>query len=421
MKATLSTAAISVLALTLTACGGGIGGEEAESADGVVRIGLVSTDTGPLAPFGEANGFVVEQMEEYFADNPLSVDGEEVDVEIVVRDSQSDSTRAGEVAAELINSEGVDILLASSTPDTTNPVSDQCEANSVPCITTVAPWQPFAIRSGDAPAELEWSHHFFWGLEDVAAVYADMWGQVDSNGEAGGLFPNDPDGQAWSANFPGLTEASGVTIDNPGLYTNGTQDFSAQISSFQGKDILLGVPIPPDFTTFWQQAKQQGYDPVLATVGKALLFPSSVEALGDIADNLGTEVWWSPTAPYESSLTGQSAEDLATAFEEGTGQQWTQPLGFAHALFEVAAAAVEEAGSTDAQAINDALDGLAVSTVVGDIEWGADENLPPYVARTPLTGGQWRTSDGEHPFELVVVSNELAPEVPLGGEVEPLR
>lgn len=98
-----------------------------------------------------------------------------------------------------------------------------------------------------------------------------------------------------------------------------------------------------------------------------------------------------------------------------------QPLGFAHALFEVAAAATEEAGSTDAEAINSALDGLAVSSVVGDIEWGADEALPPHVARTPLTGGQWRMGEGENPFELVVVSNELAPEVPLGGEVEPLR
>lgn len=70
MKASLTTAAIMVLALTLGACGGGIGGEESEATDGVVRIGLVSTDTGPLAPFGEANAFVVEEMEAYFKREP---------------------------------------------------------------------------------------------------------------------------------------------------------------------------------------------------------------------------------------------------------------------------------------------------------------------------------------------------------------
>ena len=233
---------------------------------------------------------------------------------------------------------------------------------------------------------------------------------MTTNTKAGGLFPNDPDGQAWSGNFPALTESSGVTIDNPGLYTNGTKDFSAQISAFKGSDILLGVPIPPDFTTFWKQAKQQGYSPKVATIGKALLFPSSVEALGDIADNLATEVWWTPTAPYTSSLTGQSAEELADAFESETGEQWTQPLGFAHALFEVAAAAVQEAGSTDADDIVGALADLDVDTVVGDVAWGKDPDVPPYVAKTPVTGGQWRPTDGgEYPFDLVVVSNTLAP------------
>ena len=36
--------------------------------------------------------------------------------------------------------------LAAVTPETTNPVSDQCEANGVPCISTVAPWQPCSSR-----------------------------------------------------------------------------------------------------------------------------------------------------------------------------------------------------------------------------------------------------------------------------------
>ena len=114
-----------------------------------------------------------------------------------------------------------------------------------------------------------------------------MWGQVDTNKKVGGLFPNDPDGQAWSAEFPKLTADNGYTINDPGLYPNGTQDFSAQISSYKKNDdqILTGVPIPPDFTTFWKQAKQQGYTPKIATIGKALLFPASIEALGDTLED----------------------------------------------------------------------------------------------------------------------------------------
>ena len=94
------------------------------------------------------------------------------------------------MATELINSDDVDVLISSGTPDIVNPVSEQCEANSIPCITTVAPWQPFAIRDGAKPADR--SSYHFWGLEDVAAVYSDMWSQVSTNNSAGGLFPDDP-------------------------------------------------------------------------------------------------------------------------------------------------------------------------------------------------------------------------------------
>nr|WP_225236078.1 ABC transporter substrate-binding protein [Klenkia terrae] len=385
-------------------------------------MGYVTPQTGPLAAFGEADSFVVDQMTDYFADNPLELGGTSYDVEIVVKDTQSDSVRAGEVTAELINDDGADLILAASTPDTVNPVADQCEANGVPCITTAAPWQPYFFGRGASEGDsFDWTYHFFWGLEDVEAVYQDMWSQVDTNSQAGALWPNDPDGNAWSADFPGVVSENGYTITDPGLYENGTQDYSAQISAFQAADaqILLGVPIPPDFATFWQQAQQQGYSPRIATVAKALLFPSAVEAIGDSADGLSTEVWWTPEYPYESSLTGQSAQELADAYESETGQQWTQPIGFVHALFEVAVAALTEADSVEGQAVVDALADLQVSTVVGDLDWTSGP--VPNVAKTPLVGGQWRaTEGGEHPFELVIVSNSEQPGIPTAGTVEPL-
>jgi branched-chain amino acid transport system substrate-binding protein len=409
--------------LVLTACGGGLGSADGGGEDGsTLTIGYVTPQTGPLAAFGEADSFVVDQMTDYFADNPLELGGTSYDVEIVVKDTQSDSVRAGEVTAELINDDGADLILAASTPDTVNPVADQCEANGVPCITTAAPWQPYFFGRGASEGDsFDWTYHFFWGLEDVEAVYQDMWSQVDTNSQAGALWPNDPDGNAWSADFPGVVSENGYTITDPGLYENGTQDYSAQISAFQAADaqILLGVPIPPDFATFWQQAQQQGYSPRIATVAKALLFPSAVEAIGDSADGLSTEVWWTPEYPYESSLTGQSAQELADAYESETGQQWTQPIGFVHALFEVAVAALTEADSVEGQAVVDALADLQVSTVVGDLDWTSGP--VPNVAKTPLVGGQWRaTEGGEHPFELVIVSNSEQPGIPTAGTVEPL-
>jgi branched-chain amino acid transport system substrate-binding protein len=183
-------------------------------------------------------------------------------------------------------------------------------------------------------------------------------------------------------------------------------------------EILVGVPVPPDFTTFWKQAAQQGFRPKIATIGKALLFPSSIEALGALGVNLSTEVWWSPTHPFTSSLTGQSARQLADAYTAATGQQWIQPIGFAHALFEVAAKAFSAVSSIDDRAgLARAISQMKIDTVVGPLDWTSGP--VPNVATTPLVGGQWRAGTNS-PFELVIVSNRQNPTIPAAGAVESL-
>jgi branched-chain amino acid transport system substrate-binding protein len=312
------------------------GGAAAAATDSI-KVGFVTPLTGPLAAFGEGDQWVADSMTAWFKENPIQAGGTSYSVEVIVKDSQSDPKRAGEVAGELINTDGADVLLAHATPETTVPVAAQCEANATPCITSDTPWQPWVAGLGGNPGDpskpFTWSYHFFWGLEDMAAVFMDMWNQVESNKKVAALYPNDADGQAFTdeaQGFPAIIGPEGFSFNNPGLYPSGTQDFSAQISAFKKNDdqLLTGIVPPPDFINFWKQAKQQGYNPVLATVGKAIEFPAAVAALGDLAQNLGTEVWWAPSYPTTSSLTGLSSADFAAAYTEATGKQWNMPLAF---------------------------------------------------------------------------------------------
>src|SRR5213078_3610418 len=108
----------------------------------VIKIGHVSPKTGPLAGFGEADGFILEQVRGILSKGWQS-GGRTYQVQIISKDSQSSGSRAAEVASELILGDKVDLLVTSGTPDTTNPVSDQAEVNETPCVATNCPWQPY--------------------------------------------------------------------------------------------------------------------------------------------------------------------------------------------------------------------------------------------------------------------------------------
>jgi len=404
------------------------------AANGTIKIGYVTPQTGPLAAFAQSDDFNVSGFMAAVKDG-VTVGGTTYDIEVVVKDSQSNPNRAAEVAKELIVNDEIDLMLVASTPETTNPVSTTCEIEQMPNVSTMAPWQPWFIGrqadpAGGPPAwkPFEYTYHYFWGLEDVIAVFLNMWNQLDTNKVVGGLFPNDGDGNAWGDPVNGLPPAlaaDGYTTIDPGRYQNLTDDFSAQINAFKdaGAEIVTGVVLPPDFTTFWNQAAQQGFKPKAVSVGKAILFPESVEVLGAAGNNLSAEVWWSASHPFKSSLTGQSSAELAAAFEAAAGRQWTQPIGFIHSLFEVALDVIKRADDPkDPQALLASIAATDLQTIVGPVKWDG-ANLPPFaaknVAKTPLVSGQWRRKD-DGKFELVIVDNQNAPEIPVGGKMEPI-
>ena len=140
------------------------------------------------------------------------------------------------------------------------------------------------------------------------------------------------------------------------------------------------------------------------------------------AEGLASEVWWSPGHPFSSSLTRESSASLAADYIAMTGKQWTQPIGVVHALFEVAADALKRSpGARDKRGVAEAIRKTDLNTIVGRIAWNGDKttNPVPNVAKTPLVGGQWRRGE-QFPFDLVVVSNSMAPQVKAAGRLTPI-
>lgn len=413
----------------LASCSGGSGG--ANSGNRAVRVGLVTPQTGSLSQYADADMYTVGAMNTFFRKG-IQVGNQNHPVTITVRDSQSDQNRAAQAASELIFKDQVDVVLVSATADTANPVSDQCEANQVPCISTGTSWQEwFTGRGGTLAKPFTWTYHFNSGLEDLTRVYTEMWASVDSNKKVGALWPNDTDGTFFANGFPQVIGQHGFTLA-PGAelrYTDLQTDPNQLLAKFQqaGTDIVTGVPAAADFEQFWAAVTASSYKPRIVTVSRALLFPTAVEALGSTGAKLSTEIGWSPNHPFHSSLTGHTALQLAQDYTSQTGKQWVQLLGFSHALFEVLTAALAAVTTLDDKAkIAQAIGNAKLVSMVGPITFGArvgDQTpVPRNVAKTPLVGGQWvRSTTGANPYDMVITTNTGNPNIHAPAAFAPLQ
>ncbi len=191
-------------------------GAFAAGAENVLKIGFISPRTGALAGFGETDGYVIDLARKALASG-LSIGGKTYEVQVLDRDTQSDPSRASQLAKTLINSDQVDLMLPVSTPETINPVADACEAAGVPCMSTVMPWESWYFGRGGKPGQpspFKWSYHFGFGGKEFFETYQSMWNSLDTNKKVGALYPNDADGNAIREHLaPALAKAGFTIVD----------------------------------------------------------------------------------------------------------------------------------------------------------------------------------------------------------------
>lgn len=384
------------------------------AADDMIKIGYLTHRTGPFAPFAEADSFILDNAAKALAGG-LNIGGKKYRVDFIAKDDQSNPDRQSNLAAELINKDGVDLMLGQATIGPG--IAQQCELNGVPCITTMTPWQAWMFpMKGDPAKGFKNVFHFFWGIDDIANVYLDMWKDLKLPKVVGAAFENTVPGTAFGdakLGLPALFAKSGFKVVDIGKFAPGSNDFSAQIQAFKssGAEIVTGLFAPPEWASFVKQSAQMGYKPKVMTIAKALLFPGGVQALGKSANGMSTEIWWSPAYPFKSSLTGQTARQLADAYTAAAQKEWTQPIGVMHALVEAGIAALKASGDPkNPQKVADAIRNLKQDTVIGRLDFTGSGIKN--VSKMRVVGGQW-VIDEKGKLDIVVTHNGTAPEIPV--------
>ncbi|HKW85083.1 MAG TPA: ABC transporter substrate-binding protein, partial [Burkholderiaceae bacterium] len=392
--------------------------------DKPVKIGYVTALSGPRAPFGVADEWHLARVRTLLKDGLEVAGGKRLPVEVVLKDNQSDPNRSLQVANDLVLRDKVDLMLVQD-GDAATPAGQLCDVHGIPMVCTMSPWQAFMFsRNGNVAKGFPFSFTFFWGADDVVKNFIAMWDSLKTNKQVGTLFIDNPPGQAFADPLRGMPPAlrgAGYKETGAGFFKVATDDFSNQVTAFKsaGTQIASGFMFEGHFATFWKQAQQAGYRPEVVTMAAAFLFPSAMKALGAAGNGMSTEVWWTPELPFKSSLTGQSAKQFAADWEKSTGNQWTQPLGYAHALWEVGLGALKAAADPrDRKSVRDAVRDMTLDTIVGKVDFKGSPIKS--VAKTALVGGQWRRSaeGARFPFELRVVGNSLAPHIPVNDSLK---
>jgi branched-chain amino acid transport system substrate-binding protein len=408
----------------------GTGGSTSGTSAKKITIGWIHPLTGSLAGFGAPDNWVISQIKQTAPyKNGFKIGGSTYEIQINSYDSQSSTTKAGDLAKQAIQQDNVDLLFASSTPETVNAVASQAETLGTPLVCSNVPWESWYINLGGNPAKPtlkpKYVTMYFLGAEHLALCFIPMWNRIGAkygnNHLVAAAFPNDSDGNAFRAVFPGILKSAGYKMDLSAAYTDGLTNYTSMITQFKssGAEFFTNGPLPPDFATMWKQSVQQGFNPKLATVAKVLLFPTDAYSMGSLAENVATDSWWVPSLPWHSSFTGQSCPELAALYtSDGNGQPNANISNYT--LFEIAYhafTAVSDPHDHDevAQAIHNV---VIPDAVAGPMDFTSSKNPAPGVVITPPVGIQWQKGT-TYPLEAVVVDNTLLPQAKITGDLLP--
>ncbi|WP_420408236.1 branched-chain amino acid ABC transporter substrate-binding protein [Hoeflea sp.] len=181
----------------------------------------------------------------------------------------------------------------------------------------------------------------------------------------------------------GSFEAGGGTPAMYEAYTAGEKDYSALVSKMkqEGIDVLYVGGYHTEAGLMARQMKEQGMETVLVS-GDALVTDEYWAITGDAGE--GTLMTFSP-----DPTKNPAAADVVKALQDA-GKTTEGYVMYTYAAIQAYAQAVEDAGSTDYDAVREALNSGEFSTVLGDLSFDdkGDVSLPGYVF--------YRWSDGKY-------------------------
>lgn len=354
-KKMLLGAVVSVSALTLAACapaqggaGGGTDGGDADAAASEVTVGVITSETGPLAGYGTQYLEAFRAGLDYATDGTNEVDGTTITVDY--RDDAGNPDTAVNAAKELIGS-GVNILLGSASSGVATALAEQAAQNQVlfisgPAATdAITGINDYTFRSGRQSAQDVATAGTF--LDDLSGSTVTVFAQNNAFGQGNQVAVEQILG-AEGAEVETVLVAEDVTEFTP---------FAQQVLQTD-PDLVFVAWAGATSGAMWQAMSQQGVFeeiPVVTGLGDI----STFGAYGDASEQISFLNHYFPGA----NDTDVNAAMIERIEAEGGTADLFSPDGFNAALMLVQA--ISEGGD-DVDGMIQALEGFTFEGPKGE-------------------------------------------------------
>ncbi len=340
------------------------------SAESVV-LGAAVSQSGKYSVNGQhtMNGYNMA-ADAINAAGGVDIGGTMYTIEIKYYDDESTPARGAELAERLISQDGIKFLLGPYSSGLTKAIAPVTEKHGVPMVeANGASRSLFTNGYKYLFAVLSTSEQYLASSIDLAAEQAVAAGREASSVTIAMAFENDPFSQDVRAGVIDDAARYGMKIIIDDKLPKDLSDMTPTLTKVRAlKPDLLVVSghAKGALTAIRQLDEQNVYVPMLA-----MTHCDSADIAGKFgaaAENVMCAAQWAPTLSYSDDLMGTAAE-FAANFETLYGYAPPYQAAESAAAVMVFADAFTRAGSTDQDAVRDALSATDMSTFYGNIKF----------------------------------------------------
>lgn len=367
------------LSLVLTACGSGANAPEQSDK---VKIGVITPQTGPVSIYGQANENGIRLAVDEI-NKSGGIDGKKI--ELSVMDDQGQITEAVTSYNKLVE-EDMDLIIGAFTSKPSLAVAETAVNNDIPVITPGGTQEE--ITEGKANIFRQTFTNSYQG--SLLAIFA----KDNLDAKTAAILKNSSDDYSTgiAKAFADKAAELGIEIVGEEAYGDSDTDFKAQLTSLKknNPDILLLPDYYEKLSLIMPQAREVGITSTfIGPDGWAGFLKSLDQSAYDDVDG----------SYYNDHFAIDSTEsivsDFVKAYQDAYKEDPISPSALGYDSVYLAKKAIEEAGTTEAKSLTQALKAIEFEGVTGSFSF--DENNNPQKSSSMI-----KIDNGAYKFETIV-------------------